>query len=147
MPNGDTNLVQYCSGNADLLLLKAQGTYFSEILSEIQKFHSRERLEYVCHFFQGPLLLTWFNFNPNMDYKHYKVWDEKLLIHSQTLTPWSLWMGNWLYPTLYWACDYLYMLRLKLIYVSKNGPRTQCVMSVSTSLLPQLNEWSLGMYK
>ena len=25
----------------------------------------------------GPLLLTWFNFNPSMDnYLHYKMWDE-----------------------------------------------------------------------
>ena len=31
-------------------------------------------------------------------------------------------MDKWFHPTLYWACDYLYMLRLKLIHVSKRGP-------------------------
>ena len=34
---------------------------------------------------QGPLLLTWFNFNPNMD---------ELLLHSQTSTVEPLTFGN-----------------------------------------------------
>ena len=32
-------------------------------------------------------------------------------------------MNKWLHPTLYWVCDYLSMLGLKLIYVDKRGPR------------------------
>ena len=34
------------------------------------------------------------------------------------------WMGKAFHPTLYWACDYLSMLGLKLIHVSKRGPGT-----------------------
>ena len=31
-------------------------------------------------------------------------------------------MGKWFHPTLYWACDYLSIIGLKLINVSKRGP-------------------------
>ena len=45
----------------------------------------------------------------------------------------SLEMDEKFLPTLYWACAYLSILGLKLIYVSKTGPR--CVDIVS-------NTWS-----
>ena len=35
---------------------------------------------------------------------------------------WCLGMDKQFHPTLYWACDYLSMLVLKLIRVSKRGP-------------------------
>ena len=31
-------------------------------------------------------------------------------------------MDKWIHPTLYWKCDYLSMLGLKLNHVSKRGP-------------------------
>ena len=40
-------------------------------------------------------------------------------IHSYKL---SLGMDEWFHPTVYWACDYLSMLELKLYHVSKRGP-------------------------
>ena len=45
----------------------------------------------------------------------------------------SLEMDEKFIPTLYWACDYLSMLGLKLIYVSKAGPRYLDIVS---------NNWS-----
>ena len=36
---------------------------------------------------RGPLLLTWFNFNPSMDYTHFDVFDE---ITYPFVTPWTL---------------------------------------------------------
>ena len=41
---------------------------------------------------------------------------------SQWCNHWSLGMDKSFHPTLYWACDYLSMLRLKLIHVSKRDP-------------------------
>ena len=35
---------------------------------------------------------------------------------------WSLGMDELFHPTLFWACNYLYMLGLKLNHVSKRGP-------------------------
>ena len=35
---------------------------------------------------------------------------------------WSLGINKWFHPTLYWACDYLYMEGLKLINVRKGVP-------------------------
>ena len=45
----------------------------------------------------------------------------KLHIHPklQRCNRWILGMDKWLHPTLYCACDYLSMLELKLIHVSK----------------------------
>ena len=47
-----------------------------------------------------------------------------LPIHSQILTvvPWYLVIGKWFHPTLYDGCNYLCMLGLKFIHVSKGGP-------------------------
>ena len=53
------------------------------------------------------------------------MWDE-ITCPFQTSTVASLKLGNRLafHPTLYCACDYFFMLGLKLIHVSKRGPRT-----------------------
>ena len=47
---------------------------------------------------------------------------------------WSLGMDKKFHPTLYWACDYLSMLRWMLNHVSKRGPRVQ-FLSVTQSKL------------
>ena len=57
------------------------------------------------------------------NYIHYKMW-VKLCIHSQT--PKSLVLDWSFHPIPYWTCDYLSMLGLKLIHVSKRSP---CVWS------------------
>ena len=47
----------------------------------------------------------------------------KLLIPKlQRLCRWSLGMDKYFHPTHYWTCDYLSMLGLKLIHVSKGAP-------------------------
>ena len=76
----------------------------------------------------GPLSLTWINFNPSMEcnYIHYKVWHEitGVLIHVEISTVQPLKFGKWLVissRTLL-GYDYLSMLALKLIRVSKRGP-------------------------
>ena len=59
------------------------------------------------------------------DYIHYKVWDEFTYPFTNftgaTIEIWE-WIGNFL---MHLACDYLSMLRLKLINFSKKGPRTE----------------------
>ena len=50
--------------------------------------------------------------------KYNDIWDE---ITYPFLNRWSLGMNMEFHPTLYWACDYLYMLGLKLKYVSKRA--------------------------
>ena len=64
---------------------------------------------------QWALLLTWINFNPSMKSNciHYKIWDE---ITYPFL--------NFNASTVYWACNYLSMLGLKLIHVSRSGHRS-----------------------
>ena len=63
----------------------------------------------------------------------------KLLIQSQTSTmqPWSLGMDTLFHPKLYWECDYLSIIGLKLIHVSKWGPRNGqplCILLVNFAL-------------
>ena len=49
----------------------------------------------------------------------------KLLIHSQISMAALLALGKIYYyiPSLYWECDYLFMLGLNLIYVIKMDPK------------------------
>ena len=47
----------------------------------------------------------------------------KLLIHPHTSSPWSLGIDKSFNRTLCWACDYLSMLGLKVIRVSKRRPK------------------------
>ena len=49
------------------------------------------------------------------------MWDE-ITYTLANFTGASLEMNKWFHPTLYWTCDYLSMLELKLIHVKKNGP-------------------------
>ena len=70
------------------------------------------------------LLLTWFKFNPSMDKWLHPlepvVWNYSS-ISICTVEVWE-WMINFI--PLYCTCDYLSMLGLKLIHVSKRGPKT-----------------------
>ena len=63
------------------------------------------------------------------NHTNYKACDENTYLlpnfNSAAFEVWE-WMNNCL--TLYWACDYLSKLELKLIYVSKRGPRSSAVM-------------------
>ena len=73
----------------------------------------------------GPPLLSWFNFIPEWisNYIHYKVWgwNYSSIPQPQRLYHWSLRMDKWFHPTLYWTRDYLSMLGLRLMLVSKRG--------------------------
>ena len=48
-------------------------------------------------------------------------WNYLSIPKLQRCNRWSLGMDKWFHPTLYWACDYLSMLGLKLNHVSKRG--------------------------
>ena len=50
-------------------------------------------------------------------------WNYICIPKLQRCSCWSLGMYKQFYLTLYWACDYLSMLGLKLNHVSKRGPR------------------------
>ena len=72
---------------------------------------------------------------------HHKVWDE--VIHpfpniNGTAVDVCLAMDKQFHPTPQWACDYISMLGLKLIYVSKLDPG----VSVSeTTMKNMVREW------
>ena len=55
------------------------------------------------------------------NYIHCKALDEimKITYPLQTGSRWSLWIDKEFQPTLYWAHDYLSMLKLKLMHGSK----------------------------
>ena len=73
----------------------------------------------------GPLLLTWFNFNPSMHkYLHPVLrvgWSYLSIPKLQRCNRWSLGMDKWLHPTHYNGCNYLSMLGFKLNHISKIG--------------------------
>ena len=72
----------------------------------------------------GSLLLTWFNLIPASisNHTHYNVWDDItypfLNFNGATVEVYE-WISNFI--TLHWACDYLSMLGLKLMHISKRG--------------------------
>ena len=82
------------------------------------------------------LFLRWINFHPNMDTQLHPVksvgWSCLSIPKLQRCHRWRLGMDKQFHPTLYWACDYLSMLRLELNVrlnvniksnISKRGPR------------------------
>ena len=81
-----------------------------------------------------PLLQTWINFDPSMDaeliYIYYNVCNENNYPFPNLSGRWSIGMQKYFHPTLYWRCDYLSMLRLKLIHVSKKGPMLAITMKI-----------------
>ena len=56
-------------------------------------------------------------------YFHHTLWDETIYLF-QNITS-CTGVGKWFHWTLYWTCDYLSMMRLKLIHVSKSDPRSK----------------------
>ena len=105
--------------------------------------HHCNTVELLTHFtayrlvggYQWPLLLTWFNFNPRMDKQSHAQWSVRRnnlsIPKLQRCKRWSLGMDNEFHPTLFNACNYLFMLRLKLNHVSKR--RHRCFMSNTRS--------------
>ena len=71
---------------------------------------------------QGPILLTWFKFNPDMEViTSITKCGMKLLSHSQTLMVQPEWISNFIRHFPMHVIDYLSMLGLKLNNVSKRG--------------------------
>ena len=62
---------------------------------------------------------------------NHNVWDE-ITIHSQTSTvaPLDLGKNSQFHSAIYWRCNYLSMLRLKLIHVSNRGTWSKGQMPV-----------------
>ena len=50
-------------------------------------------------------------------------WNYLSILKFQQLYRWSVGIDKYIHPRLCWACDYLSMLELKLIHLSKSGPR------------------------
>ena len=115
--------------------------YLRHILQFLWRSGTRRFHRWVCEFkwvAQGtrtvPLLLTQINLIPSRisSYNYHKA----MALSIPKLQRWgcrSLEMDEKFLPTLYWACDYLSILGLKLIYVSKTGPRYLDIVS---------NNWS-----
>ena len=53
-------------------------------------------------------------------------WNYLSIPKLQRCSRWSLGMDKLFHPTLYWVCDYLSMLGLRLNHVSKSGLRSYC---------------------
>ena len=50
----------------------------------------------------------------------YTIWDE-IIYKFERRSRWSLGRDKSFHTTLYWACDYLFMLELEWIHVNKKG--------------------------
>ena len=68
-------------------------------------------------------------------------WKYLTIPKHQRLHRWSLGMGEVFHLTLYWACDYLFRLGLKLIHVNTRVPRRLNTFKQISSVL--LNGWIL----
>ena len=68
-------------------------------------------------------------------------WNYLSIPKLQRLHRWSLGMDKKSHPLLYWACDYLSMLVLKLNHISKSGPRWHASVYLCSSGLSQ-RHWS-----
>ena len=68
-------------------------------------------------------------------------WNYLSVPKCQRCNRWRLKMHESYHPTLYWACDYLSTLGLKLIHVSKRDPRlSRCTIRSSNSLTLSAND-------
>ena len=76
----------------------------------------RHRNMFVAILHQGPLLVTWFNFIPSKENNHMpsEVWDEITFPFPNF---------KWFHSTFLNGYNYLSILELKLIHVSKRVPR------------------------
>ena len=82
----------------------------------------------------GPLLLTCFSVIPSMDKQLHPLygvgWNYLSIPKLQRCSYWILGIDKKFHLTLYWACDYLSMLGLKLNHVSKRGHWSSAVVMV-----------------
>ena len=87
---------------------------------------------YIIVYCLGPLLSTWFNFSPGLDKQlnplQSEGWNYLFIRRLQRCNSWSLGNNKQLPPTLHQVCDYLPILGLKLIHVSKSGLRSPILM-------------------
>ena len=67
-------------------------------------------------------------------------WNYLSIPKLQRLYRLSLGMDKYFHPTLYWACDYLSMLGLKLNHVSKRGHSRQCYV------MPKIEHQSISSH-
>ena len=98
---------------------------------------TNQRILYYYHRCHLPFLLSWINFNPSIN---------ELSTNYQTSTVQALTflgMDTRFHLALYWACDYLSTLRLKLTNVSKSGPTSNQTNAQGGSLL---NQFPLCLY-
>ena len=94
-----------------------------------QRCFMKLRREYIAQYTycwkricQGPFLSTWTNFNPCMGKKlhHQNMGGIYLSIPKlQRYSRFSLRLDKSFHPTLCWACDFLSIVGLKLIHVSR----------------------------
>ena len=95
----------------------------------------------VLFCYPGPLLLTWINCNPII---HYKMWDEITYpfpnFNGCTVEVWE-WISN-IIPHFTGECDYLSMLGIKLIHVTKCAPG----VSLPTGIILKTNEAVINIY-
>ena len=64
------------------------------------------------------------------------AWNYLPILKLQRCNRWSLGMDKLFHPTLYWACDYLSMLGLKLNRVCKSGPWQQAITRTNVGQCP-----------
>ena len=83
-------------------------------------------VHWLIYIYRGPILLTWFTFDSNMEY-HTIESGKKLLIISQTsmAQPLKFGMDMKFNPTLHNGCNYLSMLGWKIEHVTQRDPRHQ----------------------
>ena len=108
-----------------------------------------------CHKPGALLLITWFEFNCNMDKWIHTLWNVGwsyiFIPKPQRCNRWSLGMDKWFHPKLYWVCDYLSTLGLQSNHLKKTiGPRTRLINGRHESLLTrskcQKNMNGLGIH-
>ena len=117
----------------DLLLFRQMGLlWFELLLAGDEKYNSRyNKGPHSTNYFeliQGPISLAWINFNTSMDKWLHPLWSEGWNTYPFPKFNIEVWecgtvlgMDKWFHPTFHWACDYLSMVRLNLIHVSKKG--------------------------
>ena len=74
-----------------------------------------------------------------------KMWDE-IIYTFPNFNGWSLGMGKWFHPSIYNGFNYLYMVGLKLIHISK-ALRNWGIGWYSGILLLPIHRYSLTLFE